>query len=78
MEKLNEAIEALNNISRTQAMLAEAILKQKENDAVDAEARFALARAAENNSLANLNISKSILSDKAIIERLLEIIENHK
>lgn len=78
LEKLSETVEALNNISKSQIILSEAILKQKDNDGKQADAFVILARAAENNSLANLNLSQSLLRDKDIVERLINILEECK
>lgn len=71
LNKLNETVNALNNISKSNIVLSEAILKQS-------EANIIKARAEENNSNANLNMSKSLLKDKELIERLINIIETYK
>nr|DAE47098.1 MAG TPA: hypothetical protein [Caudoviricetes sp.] len=71
LDKINETVEALNNISKSNLTLAEAILKQS-------EANIIKARADENNSLANLNMSKSLLKDKELIEKLVNILESYK
>jgi len=77
-EKLSETVDALNNLSKTQVILSDAILKQRENDNQQNEALTALARAAENNSLANLRLSESLMKDKELMERLINILEQAK
>lgn len=77
-EKLSETVDALNNLSKTQVILSDAILKQRENDNQQNEALTALARAAENNSLANLRLSDSLMKDKELMERLINILEQAK
>jgi len=76
-EKRNEILELLKNILKTHDLLAECLLKQREIDAIDAEARLAMERSDENNLLASLDILKSIISDKSIIGCILEISENN-
>ncbi|GEM_PF-7097958 len=76
MQKLNETVEALNNICKSQVLLSEAMLKQKEIDLKDAESRLIMAKAAENNSIASLNISEALTKDKDFQERLITLLEN--
>lgn len=77
-KKLSETVDALNNLSQTQVVLSEAILKQRENDNQQNEVLVTLARAAENNSLANLRLSESLIKDKVLMERLINILEQAK
>jgi len=75
-EKVNEALESLKNITESNADLSKAILKQKDIDLIQAEADVIRAKAEENNSLANLNMSKAILRDQEISERILKLLES--
>lgn len=74
-KKINETVDSLNNLSKSQVVLSEAILKQRENDSQQNEALLTLTRTMENNSLANLRLAESLLKDKEIMERLLDILE---
>ena len=78
LKKLGEAVEALNNLSKTQVVLSEAILKQRENDNQQSEALVILARATENNSLANLRLSESLLKDKELMRELINVLDKYK
>ena len=77
-KKLGEAVDALNNLSKTQVVLSEAILKQRENDNQQSEALVILARATENNSLANLRLSESLIKDKELMGQLINILDKYK
>lgn len=76
-DKLSEVIDSLHNITKTQSQLSEAILKQKEIDLKDAEARVINARAEENKSLATLNLSKVLLEEGAKSEKLISFLEQY-
>lgn len=76
--KMSETVDSLNSIANSQVILAEAILKQRETDHQQSEALTCLARAAENNSLANLRLSESLIRDKDIMERLVQLLEEYK
>lgn len=75
--KLDEVVDAINNLSKNQVILSEAILKQRENDSNQSEVLVKLARAAENNSVANLRMSETLIKDKELMERLIAVLEKH-
>ncbi|MDU1890087.1 MAG: hypothetical protein E6767_05295 [Dysgonomonas sp.] len=77
LEKLSETTEAINNLAKSQTLLAEAILKQRSIDEKHAEAMIILARATENNSIANVNMSRSLL-DKDTITHIVSLIDSLK
>lgn len=77
-KKINDAIESLCHITKSNTALSEALLKQKDIDLKQAEADIIRAKADENNSLANLNMSKAILKDQEISERLLNLLEGYE
>ena len=68
----NEKETSLVNMTEAQKKLAEAIEKFAQAELMRAEADKLRAKADENNSLANLNYSKIMLDDRAIIKQMME------
>lgn len=82
-EELKETLNILNELMKSQQVLSDAMLKQRNIDDKHADALLSLARAAENNSLANLNISKAIVEDKNkidsnLLQKFFDLIESQK
>lgn len=63
LKKMDEMSTSLNGIMQSTNKLTDAILTRS--------------RADENNSIANINLSKALLEDKEIIKRLLTVLENN-
>ncbi|CAA7196710.1 hypothetical protein [Chryseobacterium potabilaquae] len=75
IERINESVDFINNMSKSHITLSKLIQKQVENDNQHYDVILHLAQAAENNSKANLIMAESIKKDKELIERFIDIIE---